>query len=131
MTRLDRIYLALWRKAVQNSGLVIRLPDKALALSMRLGLYRAIRPYRSGKLYDEELYQALSTLVIKVVENNKKITIEFIERPVLYLLEDQLTDLGIEENDLLLPEEKEQYEQLKRLEKLTWKSPNPFYGEDE
>lgn len=110
LTREQRIYLAIWRKAYDLSDsqpLVINCSTKAMAIKQRLGLYRAIRPFREGRIFDEGLRLASERLVLVMKGSDETPwTITFSPRQTLSELELQLHDLGLSESDLLTTEEK-------------------------
>jgi hypothetical protein len=130
ISREYRIYLALWRKALLGSEIVeIKAPSRSMAIAMRQGMYRAIRPFRSGKMVDEELRQAAEKYVVFLDE--EKLILR--ERMTLSALETEigLDVLGIDEEDLLLGDEralKIELEQILEIdEKPVAKSSTPFY----
>lgn len=136
ISREQRIYLAIWRKAWlerdSGSDLTINCSSKSMALTQRLGLYRAIRPYRIGEAFDEELRQAAETYVACLVQDKDKWAIKLRPRMILSELEAELAALGLDEEDLLLQEEKLMSEELKDfVESPSLPRPaNPFYKRD-
>ena len=60
LSREKRIYLAIWRKAWRDQveTLTVNMPNKSLALTVRMSMYRTIKPYRTGDLFDDELRMA-------------------------------------------------------------------------
>lgn len=110
-SREQRICLALWRKAYRNPDEIVRvlLSSKALAISTRLNLYRVILPFRKEEIFDEELKKASELYIVSAREFTAEPcvwAVEILPRQTLSQLESQLGVLGIEEDDLLLPEEK-------------------------
>ena len=110
-TREQRIYLALWRKAIASPDqtVAIVLSTKSLAISTRLNFYRVIIPFRTERLYDEELRRASEKFTVSARPHptlEGKFVVELLPRKTLEALEEQLADLGITDDDLLLPEEK-------------------------
>jgi hypothetical protein len=130
-TREARIYLAIWRKAYDQredptaSPIVINCSSPNMAIKHRLGLYRAIRPYREGKLLDYALSKASESFVVTI--NGLEVSLQ--PRKTLLDLEASLADFGISEEELLLPEEREAAKSLESLldgPALPRKT-NPFY----
>lgn len=115
-TREQRIFLALWRKAVREPGRTVRieLSNQSLALSAKVGLYRAIRPFREEKFFDDELRKACEAfvVVVKAIPETTKWSVELLERKLLGELDALMAEIGIDEEDLLLPEERVQLERL-------------------
>lgn len=133
LTREQKIYLALWRKAFKdNASVEVNLRTYNEALSMRMAMYRTIRPYRDEELVDEELRLASERFVISVLKDSKTLVIK--PRGTLSAAEQAMADLGITEEDLLSPEERLLYSNMEReideliqpVEDLGKKS-NPFY----
>jgi hypothetical protein len=112
ISREYRIYLALWRKAyLQSETVIVKAPNLSMAVAMRQGMYRAMRPYRNGELEDSELSKSADKYVVYLrkprdQDKNKEHFLEFRERKALAILEESLDLLGIDEEDLLLGEEK-------------------------
>lgn len=114
ISREARVYLALWRKAYneRDSNLppvTINASTYAMAISMRQGMYRAIKPYRSGLEFDHELTQAAEVLVPMIPkEPNASGQYQLIIKPrnTLTELEAQLAALGLSDDDLKLSEER-------------------------
>lgn len=114
LTREYRIYLAIWRKAYLQRNdpdptVSWQASSFSMALQMRQGMYRAIRPYRIGKDLDEELRLAAELFVVAVVRGKdiySPHTITVKPRAALSELEKDMAALGIDEEDLLLTEEK-------------------------
>ena len=148
LSREYRIYLALWRKAyhrtqegLEADPIIVRAPTYAHALSLRSGLYKAIRPYRHGEAYDDELFAASERLVItanKTPQPDGTFTLAFTPRKTLAMLEADLEALGLSEEDLLLPEESSISRDLNALIQPTSDliSPaaprtNPFYTRED
>ena len=130
-----RIYLAIWRKAflqreTDKPLIVVKASNRNIAISMRQGMYRAISPYRTGKQFDAELQQAAEAFVVHLAAAPSH---ELVLRPrtTLSELELSLADLGIEEDDLLITEEKLERESLNEfLEgplEVTPRTSTPFY----
>lgn len=112
LSREYRIYLAIWRKAfrqrLEEDPVVVKASSYSMALSLRSGMYRAIRPFRKGLQLDEELRQAADLFVVSVEKKpNPQSPHELILKPRSSLseLEAELAFLGLDEDDLLLPEE--------------------------
>jgi hypothetical protein len=97
------IYLAIWRKALAAPGRTITftMPSPTAALSLRMLLYRVIKPYRadtepSKQLQDLALREAAESLQIAVT--GPDITIG--PRRTLGMVEGLLAELGITEADI-------------------------------
>ena len=108
-SKQERIYLAIWRKAFQTidhgEPIAIKASSKPIATAQRLGLYRALRPYREGKLFDAELQQAGERIVACLVESKGRWAVELRPRETLSELEAQLAALGLDDAKLQTPEE--------------------------
>ena len=146
LSRETRIYLALWRKAYTSpeETTSITVSSYSAALTMRGGMYRAIRPYRYGEAFDAELQKAAETYVISVTRNEEPHSphqIVFKPRNTLTELEAEMERLGMSEEDLLLDSEKSLNKKLAEFispepdvpappEALTRKS-NPFYTRED
>lgn len=112
LSREARIYLAIWRKAYREKASIIpvtfSVSSYSMALTVRNNMYRAIRPYRFGETLDEELRKASEAFVVSVSKNPDPLSAHQITlKPRLSLteLEAELTNLGLDEADLILPEE--------------------------
>ena len=107
-SREYRIYLALWRKALRSPEPVTVLASNlSIAIAMRQGMYRAIRDYRGGQRADLELMEASEKFVIRLnreADKDSPHTIVFLRRATLSELD--MTMLGLDEDDLLLEEER-------------------------
>ena len=107
-SREYRIYLALWRKALTSpKPVVVKASSLSIAIAMRQGMYRAIRDYRSGQRSDLELMKASEKFIIRLEAGSDKSSehrIVFTERATLSELD--LAELGLDEGDLLLEEER-------------------------
>lgn len=141
MTRENRIYLAIWRKAWREKDLglppvVVKASSRSTLLSMVTAMYRAIRPYREGKLHDTELQRAAEGFVISAPKAGPNQPHVFVlrERKTLLDLEAELADLGISEEDLMTAEERLQRDSLAEFlqpeVKPALRSSNPFFGRD-
>lgn len=122
ISREYRIYLALWRKAyLQPEGaptISIKCSSLHMAIAMRQGMYRAIKPYRNGLQTDEELRQAAEKFVIYLVKaehHTEPHFLELRERKALSELEAELAELGIGEDDLLVGDERSADKMLNEL----------------
>lgn len=136
LSREYRIYLALWRKAVREKDLglepvSIKVSSPSVALSIRSGLYKAIKPYRNGQAVDEELTRAAEQFVVSTPKDEA--VVKLLPRASLIELEAELAALGIDEADLALPEE---VSMNAALEELITPSPvsqaraTPFYSRE-
>lgn len=118
-SREYRIYLAIWRKVyLTGEEIELTASNFSLALNMRQGFYRAIRPYRDGTLLDEELAKAAETYVVSVIKGPDKsaphkVTIK--ARRSLSELEAAIEFLGLSEEDLLLASEQKTLSDLEAL----------------
>lgn len=136
MSRELQIYLAIWRKAyrqeisaIDSDPIVIRASSQSSALTMRTGLYRALRPYRNGDKFDADLQAAAEVLVVSApYEVEGGYAIEIRPRMALNELEAQLENLGITtdevKSDVDIPAS------LKDLAKSTDRRSTPFYERD-
>ena len=143
ISREYRIYLALWRKAyLTGEPITIKTRNLAIAVAMRQGMYRAIRPFRDGTSNDYELQNAAEKYVIFIVRPEDKSReaphfIEFRKRQTLNELNNMWDDLGIDEEDLLIGEERLMQQSVEKIMKNIG-SPNkkkssaktPFYERD-
>jgi hypothetical protein len=129
VSREYRIYLAIWRKALYASEpIVIKCGTLNLAISLRQGMYRAIRPFRDGSLNDEELRNAAEKFVVYLDKDN--FILELKERVTLAALEEMFDEIGLDEEDLHFGDERRAQESLSKLLEEAEK-PNeritPFY----
>lgn len=119
VSREYRIYLALWRKAFQSGEEIkVKCSNFAMAVAMRQGMYRAIRPFRRGEANDHELQQASEKYVIYMEKAGAPSSPHFLifkERKALAELEGMWEDLGIDEEDLLLGDERALSDELTAL----------------
>lgn len=123
LSREFRIYLALWRKAYRDykanpsaQPLTIKASTFSTALSIRQGLYRAIRPFRYGDEHDEELLAAAEVLVVAATKSSAgPCVISFKPRTTLSELEAELVNLRLDEEDLQTPIEKKIAKSLDNL----------------
>ena len=134
ISREYRIYLALWRKATVSAEIVsIRVSSYSMAIAMRQGMYRAIRPFREGTLIDNQLQKAAENFVVylpKEPDEDGIYWLKLMPRAALAELDSMLGELGLEENDLLLVEEKAVQETLQELLNEPARS-TPFYERNE
>lgn len=135
ISREYRIYLALWRKAyLSGKPVSIKASNFALAVAMRQGMYRAIRPFRNNTLSDAELRAAAEKFIVYLVKNEDKSKPHFLElreRATLSELELMMDSLDIDEEDLLLGDEKIS-DKVKALAVSDDEEPTstPFYTRD-
>lgn len=151
LSRETRIYLAIWRKAWRERDITYLPPVEvtaanfSMAISMRQGMYRAIRPYRYGQAFDPELNQAADMFVITLPKVKKsdygkpcKLTVR--ERKNLTYLENDLVNLGLDEEDLLTADERAVNASLEKLIEPEGLKPlkvghrvkqNPFYTRED
>jgi hypothetical protein len=127
-----RIYLAFWRKA-QTEGLELEFkpPTLQAAVAFRMAMYRAIRPYRYGELYDSVLNEAADKWTLWMGKDSFKVKLK--HRATLSVAEQFLVDLEMSEDDLLLPHEIEQRGRLLGVQKAIdddKPEENPFYSRE-
>ena len=134
LPREKRIYLAIWRKAWkdQADSLVIKMPDYNTAMSVRMSMYRTIKPYRNGDLYDDAIKMASDKYVLALQRDPPAIVVR--KRLTTDAAEDMMTLLGIDEADLMTAEEAESLTALTKVSDAlaTEHQVNPFFnrGED-
>lgn len=140
LSREARIYLALWRKAYLERDealplVSIKASNYSVATSMRLGLYRAIRPYRNGQVFDPDLEGASEYFVptLPKLENPlAQHTITLTPRRSLSELEIQLAAMGLGEESLSTSEETRMASELKALTSTATPRPeNPFFKRED
>lgn len=141
LSREYRIYLAIWRKAYRERDLdtplvTVNSANLSTALSLQSGMYKAVRPYRSGEAFDPELQAAAETFVVALprhVDSSIPHAIVLKPRSTLTELEAELEALGITEADLLDPEEQKAVESIQTLiEPEASKRPsNPFFTRED
>ncbi len=111
ISREYRIYLALWRKAIQSPETVrIKASSFAMAIAMRQGMYRAIRPFRNGQMNDEQLRDASEKFVVYLEKNpdpKEEHHLILKARAALSELEASFDTFGIDEEDLLFGDERD------------------------
>lgn len=135
-SREQRIYLALWRKAYRDretSNLSITCSNFKMAMRQRLGLYRVIKPYRSGEAFDTELSAAAEALVPTISKPGiEPVTLTFRPRQDLSELESLVSELGLDPMDFLTSEEKIAQAEIDALvsDPSPRHEPNPFYSRD-
>lgn len=112
LSRELRICLAIWRKAFLERGdepLVINCRDYNSAIAIRQSMYRAIKPFRTNEMFDEDLRQAAEFLVVYLEKQDDPTAPHRLimkERKTLDDLNAEMEALGIGDADLLLEEEK-------------------------
>lgn len=137
ISREYRIYLALWRKAFKSDEqVIVKASSLSMAVAMRQGMYRAIRPFRNNEQSDSELREAAEKYIIYLVKGEKKTDPHFIEfrpRATLSELDGMFDDLGIDEEDLLLSDERAVANSLKKIaaENLPREVKTPFYTRED
>lgn len=146
ISREHRIYLALWRKAYrEDKAIEIKLSTFSEALTLRSAMYRAIKPFIEGMNPDEELVAVREKFAISVLPQSNILTI----RPKILLgkLEGMLEGLGVDERDLMTPEEIRALDALEEFitpadaaklgpndlppTKLPLAAPNPFFKRED
>lgn len=129
ISHADRICLAIWRKAYalrEKEDLKINCSTYSNAIATRQQLYRAIKPYRNGEQFDEELFQAsqrIVPLVPKKEDRSEPHQIVMTYRRVLDELDNAMEELGIMPSELLTDEERAL---TNRLQSETHPA-NPFF----
>jgi hypothetical protein len=99
-----RIYLGLWRKAARTGDdITITLGSYNEALAVRMGMYRAIKPYRKGQLLDEELAKAADEFTPGVIKGSCELVLR--KRRGNALADLAAEQAGLEPEDLYTPEE--------------------------
>lgn len=129
ISREYRIYLAIWRKALKSEEPVeIKCSSRNMAIAMRQGMYRAIRPFRSGTRIDEELRVASEKFVVFIKDN----ILEIRPRLTLAELDTMFDEIGIDEEDLLLGDERAKFEELKTfIDDTKIRPTTPYYKREE
>jgi hypothetical protein len=110
LSRETLIYLALWRKAYRQPETLVEVKcsTNQMAISMRQGIYRAVKPFRGDYSKDPDLAGAAERYVIGMLPSNDETRfayLRFIPRKSLNELEAQLLDLGLEESELISPDD--------------------------
>ena len=141
ISRENRIYLAIWHKAYLNrekpESVTVTASNFNMAVALRQGMYRAIRPFRNGESIDEELRQAAEHFVVYISrEDSPTVPHKLLLKPRLTLteLELSLSSLGLDEEDLLLTEERALSSELQALMTESSKPArpsNPFYTRED
>lgn len=134
VSREYRIYLALWRRALTSpEELRIKCSSFSMAIAMRQGMYRAIRPFRNGQMNDAQLLKAAELFVVYLEKAPTTSEPHFLilkSRKALAELDGMFDELGIDEEDLLFGDERTSTEKLREfLDEQTAKPPKatPFY----
>jgi len=131
LAREKRIYLAIWRKALRDDQpeLVLNFSDFNTALSVRMTMYRTIRPYREGKFFDSELKEAAEKYVL--VTKREPPTILVVPRKSAEAAELLFADLGLDEMDLMTDEELAAMKIAERVQGgNATHQPNKFFGRE-
>jgi hypothetical protein len=136
ISREYRIYLALWRKALKSPEPVrVKASSFSMAVAMRQGMYRAVRPFRNGQLLDKELQEAAEKYVVYMERQDSKDQPHWLvlnTRKALAELDIMFDELGIDEEDLLLSDERRIQDSLSSLMDSEPAQPKitPFYSRD-
>lgn len=136
-----RMYLAIWRKAWLERDrpdvLVVNASTYSMAINMRQGMYRAIRPYRNGLAFDADLSSAAEKFVV-YLERGPDVSaphqLQLRPRLTLTELEREMLALGLDAEDLLLGEERLANAELSKLLDSPTNSTrpaNPFYSRED
>jgi hypothetical protein len=108
------------------------MPDYNTAMSVRMSMYRTIKPYRNGDLYDDAIKMASDKYVLALQRDPPAIIVR--KRLTTDTAEDMMTLLGIDEADLMTAEEAESLTALTKVSDAlaTEHQVNPFFnrGED-
>lgn len=135
ITQENRIYLAIWRKAArEDKEIVLQLPDNRIGLSTRMAMYRALRPFRDGSQFDPELALAGErfVLVYDPPAHGRNAQLRVTPRRTLSTAEAMAADLGLDEDDLMTPEELEQRMKLMSVQAdAEAAANNPFYSRED
>ena len=111
-----RIYLALWRKALrEKSEIFVAAPTYNTALSIRMSMYRAIRPYREGKIFDDELSIAANEFVLMALKDPAGVKI--VPRITHNVAKEPMEALGLTDEDLLSPDELARKQAMEKVQK--------------
>ena len=133
LSREKRIYLAIWRKAWREQGetLTVKMPNESLALTVRMSMYRTIKPYREGALFDDELRMAADKYVLVVRKDPPAIVLT--HRKSADAAELAFADLGLDEMDLMTEEEVAAMKAADSVAKSlgSGHQPNPFFTREE
>lgn len=132
ISKEQRIYLAMWRKAGLQpetaNPVAIELPNPSVALTVRMAMYRAIRPYRSGLLHDPDLFSAAERFVLKVSKlPDGRAVLAIVPRTTLAAAELAMLSLGLDDEDLKLFEERMVDEKLENLISTMPAPDNPYF----
>lgn len=138
LSREYRIYLAVWRKAYKQKDNPIHPPvtlhasSLSTALTMIRGMYRSIKPFRTGVQFDADLSKASETFIVSLVKGptpSDPHSLVLRPRVALFELEAELLALGLSEEDLLLSDEAQTNTELKTFlnETPNLRPANPFY----
>lgn len=121
-------YLEVWRRAYREGEIALTLPTYSQALSLRMALYNAIKPYRDGKMVDVELEAAADACSILLTKgSNELVCTTKMKHGMADLILDQL---GL----AAAPVATEAQESIDRIfeELNSNKAPaNPFYKREE
>jgi hypothetical protein len=115
ISRENRIFLALWRKAIRKEEVRLKCLSDNQAITTRLAMYRAIKPFRMDEFEDPELYDAANRLAIRIEGSD----IIIVEKTSTITAEAAMLQFGLTEDDLLTPEERVAQSRMEeQLEKL-------------
>jgi hypothetical protein len=133
LTREEKIYLALWRKAGKLDGTSIKLSTPNEAKAMRLGMYRVMKPFREGDMLDPELKLIADKFALIVEKGTSNLLIR--EKTTLSAAERAMAMLGLTEDDLMTDQEREENkaadEALANIMGNIEEVENPFYKQEE
>lgn len=133
LAREKRIYLAIWRKAwkEQVEELVLNMPDYNTAISVRMSMYRTIRPYRENQLHDDAIKMAADKYVLGLRKDPPAIILK--PRMTADAAEQLFADLGLDEMDLMSVDEADSLKSLLTVSDglTTEHQPNPFFTREE
>jgi hypothetical protein len=137
LSRETLIYLALWRKAFRQPETIVEVKcsTNQMAIAMRQGIYRAMKPFRGDYSKDPDLAAAADRYVVGMVAFDGKFAyLRFLNRKSLGELEAQFADLDLDESELLSPDEVlMRGSASKILEDLSEpeRAPTPFYTRED
>ena len=133
LPREKRIYLAIWRKAWkdQADSLIIKMPDYNTAMSVRMSMYRTIKPYRNSELYDDAIKMASDKYVLALQRDPPAIIVR--KRLTTDAAEDMMMLLGLDEADLMTTEEAESLASMTKVSDAlaSERKSNPFFTRED
>lgn len=133
LSREQRIYLAIWRRAAEKGSLEIKCASPTSARTIRMALYRVIKPYREDPLLDSEMTKIAQDFVVAWSKASMVLNIIPRASTAEQLVDSLLDQLGLEEGDLETPEEKAVVKDFEEFMEAKPKpvSENPFYKRED